>query len=197
MRKRLHGIYVPGLGDDRLRGQDKLSRLWVPKHGIELECHAVGWAKGQHFAPKLNALLAAIDDTYEHYGRVPLVASSAGASAVLNAFARRQDKVSSVSVLCAKIHNAQTISEEYQRANPAFMESLAMLPASLAALDTEALDRVQSIRPWQDSTVPPEDMIIEGAHMQRQHSVHHAGSIAIGLSLASGRIARFIRSHAD
>lgn len=193
----MHGIYVPGLGDNRLRGQDKLSKLWVPKHGIELECHAVGWSKGKHFAPKLDRLLAAIDETYQHHGRVPLVASSAGASAALNAFARRQDKVSSVSILCGKIRNPKTISKAFQKANPAFMESLAMLPDSLAALDAASLDRVQSIRPWQDSTVPPDDTIIEGAHMQRQHSFHHAGSIAIGLSLASGRIARFIRSHAN
>lgn len=192
--KQLAGIYVPGLGDFQTRGEDRLGKLWKAWYGIDLQYHPVRWREGKHFQPKLTDLLKHIDRLYKQHGPIALVGSSAGASAVLNAYAKDPTKIRAVVVICGKILHPETISTAFQTENPAFMESFGQLPDNLAKLTPKELDRVLSVQPLYDQTVPVADMVIKGAHHRRQHTVHHSISIGIGLTLASRPLARFIRN---
>jgi len=193
MTKTYTAIYVPGLGDHRTRGEDKIGSLWRFFHNIDVDYHPVIWNSGAHFAPKLESLNRHIEQLYADHGRIALIGSSAGATAVIHALAAHPDKVSAVVSICGKLKNPQTISQTYQAQNPAFMDSLEQLPASIASLSDDSLHRVLSIIPLQDGTVPLHDMEIPGATHARQHTIGHAASIALGLTFASRRPARFIK----
>lgn len=189
----IYGIYVPGLGDSNRPGESKLSGLWRRLHGINLNYHPVGWSQGRHFQPKLEDLLAEIDSLHAKHGKITLIGTSAGASAVLNAYARRPDKISSVVVICGKIQNPQGIGPAYRKSNPAFIESMDILAASLDSLTPKQLQNVLSRIPLLDEVVPLKDMRIPGANHKRQFTVLHSVSIVLGLTAFSYPAARFIK----
>ncbi len=192
--RRISGIYVPGLGDDKTRGQDSAIEDWN-KRGIDLEYHAIGWAdKDTPFSEKLDLLCKRIDELYEESGRIVLVGSSAGASAVLNAYVRKRDKVRAVVTICGKIQQKHPLKPNDFTDNPPFRESLKILPATLRQLDSHDLDHIMTAYPWFDGRVPIEDAQISGAHHQRINMVGHFLSIATAITIGKRPLAKFIQS---
>jgi len=101
--EKINGIYVPGLGDFQALGQDEAVAGWSKKYGIDFLYHPVNWASTEPFAKKLDKLTEIIDGLYKDSGKVALMGSSAGASAVLNAYAQNPEKVRCVVSICGKI----------------------------------------------------------------------------------------------
>ena len=192
--KRLYGIYVPGLGDDKRPKEAGLSDFWKRWHNIDLQYFPVKWAEGRHFQPKLNELLKQIDSLHSQHGRVSLVGTSAGASAVLNAYARRPDKIDSVVIICGKVLHPEGIGQSYRDSNPAFIESMDLLADSLNSLTPAQRQRILSRIPIFDGLVPLRDMRVLGAKHSKQFTFLHAPSIFLGMTLASRPAARFIKS---
>jgi len=188
MRK-INGIYVPGIGDENPRGQDAALRLYRP-FGIHVAYHPVGWREGD-FRPKLGELLDHIDSLS---GRVALLGSSAGLSAVLHAYDQRPDKICAVVGICGKVQNIDTSSDFRYKENPALKQAHDDLPSVIDRLPDDK-DFILSWRPLQDSVVPPADTRIEGAHNWLFPSVHHALSIGAILTAAAPLTSAFIRKH--
>ena len=185
-------IYVPGLGDSRSHGQGIAVWFWRI-YGVRSEVVLMQWHVAEPLDTKLNRLLARIDALHKTGYTVSLVGVSAGASAVVHAFARRQEIVSRVVCLCGKLQHPETISESTYRSNPAFAESLTLLPRSLDALADTTRRRILSIRPQADGSVPPEDTIVPGFETATIPSSGHAISIGLGITLFSPLIINFIR----
>ncbi len=152
----------------------------------------MNWNDGS-FGPKLAALLAEID-TYAARGeRVSLMGSSAGASAVLNAYAERSQAVTSVVCVSGKINRSENTCEVIRNQNPAFIESMGLLQSNLAKFTPSEKSRILSIHPLTDKTVATKDTIILGAHEQTIPVHGHAAAIGYGIIFDAPYISRFIK----
>jgi pimeloyl-ACP methyl ester carboxylesterase len=163
-------------------------------YGLEPHYHAMHWGDGEAFAPKLDRVLAEIDELKSQGYTVSLVGSSAGAGAVLNAYAQRKDAIAGVVYICGKIQNAQTIHERTYQRNPAFRQSLDMLQGSIRSFSPQELDRILSIHPLRDGLVPVPDTKIPGVKEKTIYTIGHAFSIGFALILGSRTIAKFLNS---
>lgn len=185
-------IYVPGLGDAKINGRRLLVASWR-LYSVRPVVHQMSWADKQPFEHKLQALLKHIDERRAAGERVSLVGESAGASAAMNAYAARPGSIHRVVCICGKLRNPETIHPATYRQNPAFAESMDLLPQSLASLSTSQLSRVRSIHPLADPTVPVPDTIIAGAEERTIPTVGHATSIVLGNVLFSWRMVPFLK----
>lgn len=189
--REIRAIYAPGLGDEHSRGQDGAVAGWL-KYGIDVAYHPVGWGDGEAFAPKLERLVAHIDELYEKSGKVALIGSSAGASGVLNAAGMRLEKVSSVTSICGKILNSDLTSPDFVK-NPAFAGSIRALPESLEKLRAAHIP-ILSVNALWDGRVPTLDTFIEQATRTTLPMAGHVPTIAYAISLGKGRIIKFIKT---
>lgn len=186
-------IYVPGLGDHRSHGQRKVVELWRFWPVDHTEVVLMQWNQDEAFELKLSRLIARIDALNTQGYRVSLVGVSAGASAAVHAYAARPDTVHRVVCICGKLQRPETISPHTYRANPAFRESMYLLPASLEQLDNQQRRQILSIRPLADESVPPADTVIPGARTKTIPAFSHVISIAVAITLYSGMVVRFTR----
>lgn len=191
-----HVIYVPGLGDHYARAQPLAPKYWEV-FGLKGHYYAMKWRGAEAFAPKLERLLQMIDELSEDGDKVSLVGTSAGASAVLVAYAVRQDKVTGVVCVCGKINHPETISSELFAKNPAFKEALARLQQVLPKLSQDARARIMSMRPLRDKIVPPADTIIPGAYGKLIPTAGHGFSICVALVLGAGMMMGFLKKQAS
>lgn len=186
-------IYVPGLGDADPKGQRRLVatwRLW----GVRPHLFHMNWADGEAFEPKLERLLKLIDGLHAKGNRVSLVGASAGAGAVINAFAARKDKVDGVVCIAGKINNPDAIGQSYRRKNPAFVESAQQVQFSLDKLDWDTdRPRIQSRYAFLDAIVPKHDSQVSGADNRMVPSIGHAFTIATQLLFGTPSFLRFLK----
>ena len=185
-------IYVPGLGDKHSFGQVVITKLWR-LFGIQVHYLPLKWSKKEGFRLKLNRLIQKIDEFSELEENVYLVGVSAGASAVINAYSVRKN-VKGIVCICGKINNPQTVNEQRFIDNPAFKESLYGVQKSLRGLSALELQRIMSIHPLEDRTVPPKDTLIPGAREYTVHTKGHVPSIYYCLFFKGRMISEFFRS---
>lgn len=184
-------LYIPGLGDNKSYGQDLLPFLWKI-YGLKAEYWPVKWSEN-NFQQKLDKLESRIR-TLSVAGRVSLVGSSAGASAILNLFARIPLDIHKIVTICGKIQNPQNIQPSTLEKNPNFGSSMALLPDSLDRINNNMRKNILCIRPISDEVVAPEDAVIDGAESYTLNTRGHVLSIAYALTLGSRTIANFIRN---
>ena len=189
-------IYVPGLGDTRADGQRALISTWrfwgVRPHFLQMV-----WGEGDDFEPKLQRLLDRIDDLHGRGHKISLVGASAGAGAVINAFALRQDKVSGVVCIAGKINNPEGIGPDYQRRSSPFVDSAYRVQASLDQLAFKTdRTRIQSRHAIFDPVVPTRDSEVVGGQNKTVPSVGHAITIATQLLFGAPFFIRFLKKTA-
>jgi len=189
-----HVVYIPGLGDSRPRGQTVILYFWK-LFGLNVHYFPLGWADKEAFEPKLGRLLKLIDELELQEGAVSLVGVSAGASAVLNAYAKRGG-INSVICICGKINSPQAISERTYRINPAFKQSMFGVKQSLDKLTPAQNSRIMSIHPLSDGTVPLSDTAIPGAVEKTAPVVGHIFGIFYSITFGAAGIAKFLKSQA-
>ncbi len=185
-------IYVPGLGDRRSYGQRTIVKFWR-LFGLQAHYFPLGWADSEAFEPKLSRLLEKIDEVKKPGAKVYLVGVSAGASAVINAFARRE-QVDGVVLICGKIQHPETINPRYFQRNPAFKESIYLVSDSLSKLSQKDRAKIMSIHPLYDQTVPISHTIIPGAREKTVFSVGHIMSIFYVIMFRGRMIAKFLKN---
>lgn len=191
---KLQVIYIPGLGDSRVRGQS-LAVGWWRIWGVEPQLFQMNWADGEAFEPKFNRLLTAID-TAARKGPVALVAASAGATAAMNAFAARPAVITGVVCIAGKINNPQAIGGNYARRNPAFLESAHQGTSALEKLSEVERKRILSIRAMLDPIVPARDSILPGARNKVTWTSGHAATIAAQLVWGAPLLLHFLKQQA-
>lgn len=189
---RHHVIYVPGLGDSRTYGQDKAIKNWQ-KYGLTAHFFPMGWADKEKFGPKLERLLGKIDELTKQGHRVSLVGVSAGASAVLNAYARRSD-VHGVVLIGGKVQNPRSIGRLIFDVNPAFKESVFMAEKSLKSLGPDKISRIMSIHPLIDGRVPVADTRIPGSVEKTVPVIGHVTGILYTIVFRGRLIANFLKT---
>jgi dienelactone hydrolase len=186
-----HVIYVPGLGDHRSYGQPLVIQLWRI-FGLRPHYFPLLWRSDEAFDLKLQRLIDKIDALSKNGSSVSLVGASAGASAVINAYAARPD-VSGVVCICGKIQNPDKVDESYFIANPPFKKSIYNVKASLESLGPKGIARIMSIHPLYDTVVPVSETIIPGAVEKEFKTRGHAFTIFYSLIFGSRVIAQFIK----
>lgn len=184
-------IYIPGLGDTRVGAQRLAVRTWR-LWGMRGHLFQMKWADGEAFAPKLERLLAVIDDLASR-GTVSLVAASAGATAAMNALAVKREVIKGVVCIAGKINHPEAISQSYTKHNPAFSESALLVPTALAQLSAADRARITSIRAMFDPVVPARDSIVEGARNRVTWTTGHALTIAVQITLGAPFFLRFLK----
>lgn len=186
-------IYITGLGDHNPVAQEKAIKAWCFFGEIDVELFQNNWADKKPFSEKLERLLSRIDQLNRDDYTVSLVGVSAGASMALTAFSLRKEKINGVVSLCGKINNARSVSRAYYNQNPAFHTSLHRLKDRLSTLNSEDKEKIFSIYPLFDQTVPVRDMKIAGVRSRTIPTILHIPSIALGITVFSWIIIDFLK----
>lgn len=192
MTKKTTVLFIPGLGDGKVRGENLAIKLLAPWR-LDGEYFPIYWHKKEDFKTRIAELSKRIAELNSEGRRVVLVGYSAGASAAINALSANKEKVSRIILICGKIQNLDKINDSYFKLNPKFGGSVELLKKSLPDLDAEQRAKVLSIRPIFDETVPVKDTIIQGAKNKRVFMVGHVPTIAYCLSLTIWRAAYWAR----
>lgn len=182
-----HVIYIPGLGDDVYKLQSLVIKLWR-LYGVHGHCHAMPWAGEEAFEPKFQKLLDLIDKYADKGHKVSLVGASAGASAVINAYVERRDKIASLAYITAKIKAPETVKAKTYRANPAFKTSMYLLQRNLSKLTKADKAKMHSFYSQADTTVPYAATVIPGVKESRLPDLRHSRAIAYALTLGAPRV---------
>jgi len=188
-------VFVPGLGDDEWKMR-LVFGLWRRRGFIPI-VYNMHWRDGGHFENKLQNLLQVVDKNLKK-GKVSLIGTSAGGSAVANVLLARKDKIMSVVNVCGRLRRGLRMGlrsfESMTKTSVAFAESVAQFEDHEFVLTAQDRKKILTIHPLFDELVPPETTMIEGATNLVIPSIEHGLSIVIAITLWSGRIARFLRS---
>lgn len=192
-RRPVHAvIYIPGLGDNRIKGQRKAVGAWRVQ-GVEPYLFQMNWADSEAFTPKLERLLALIDRLAAEGKTVSLVAASAGASTAMHAYAARENTVNGVVSICGKLSGLHSVHPLTYRRNPAFLQSMRGLNESVKSLDMAARARILSLRALADEAVPLADTRLPGTVGKTMPVAGHFFGIAYGLTVGSFTAIRFLK----
>ena len=189
---KLNVIYIPGLGDNNPTVQAKAVAVWK-RYGVDPELFQMDWADDEPWKSKFDKLLARIDEVASGGQKVALVGVSAGAGAVINAYAARKDKIVGAVCILGKINNPQEIGDKYRDRNPSFIESAYAVPESLEKLGAEERKRIMSRYAVYDEIVPKEDSQIKGAKNQTLPGFFHAPTIAFQLVFGAPAFIKFLK----
>jgi pimeloyl-ACP methyl ester carboxylesterase len=195
MNKPIHIIYVPGLGDDKVTGQRRAISTWR-FWGVRSELLQMNWADKETWVKKSARLIKSIDSAADEGYAVALVGASAGGAAVINAFAKRKDKICAVVLLSGKILYPEAIGANVRKNNPAFITASQQCQASIRTLNEADLSRVLSRFALRDDVVPERDSRLSGAVNQRILSVGHSVTIATQLVFGAPSFISFIKRQA-
>ncbi len=191
MKDSIHLIYIPGLGDNSVGGQQKAVNTWK-WWGVEAELFHMKWADDEPWESKLKRLLARIDQLTANGCSVALVGASAGAGAAINAFAARKDTVIGVVCIAGKVNRPESIGKSYRR-QKAFISSAYDCPDSLAKLNASDRTRILSRFALADGVVTKPDSRIPGAHNRLVPSLGHVMTIATQITLGVPSFVRFLK----
>jgi pimeloyl-ACP methyl ester carboxylesterase len=180
MKRQHHVIFVPGILDDIYHAQSALTASWR-LHGVHGHCHEIPWAGKEPWEPKFQRLLDQIDDLKAQGHLVSLAGASAGASAVLNAYVQRKDKITGVAYICAKINGPETVETKTYRENPAFKTALYELQPLLKKFTSSDKDRFHSFYSPTDTRVPYAATVIPGVEETRLPALRHGRAILYAL----------------
>jgi hypothetical protein len=189
---KLHVIYIPGLGDIKPDNQRKIVGFWR-HYGVEPELFHMNWGDKEPWEPKFNKLLARIDKLSKD-GKVALVGASAGASAVINAYAARQDKIVGAVCISGKIHHPENIGDKYHKNNPSFITSAFEAPKSLEKIGLDNRKHILCRYALFDQVVTDRDSRVAGARNRRSPTVGHVVTIGFQLIFGAPSFLRFLLS---
>jgi predicted alpha/beta hydrolase family esterase len=195
MDKQLHVLYVPGLGDNRISKQLKAIRTWR-WWGVTPELLQMNWADKQPWEEKFERLLMRIDKLHAQNKEIALVGASAGASAVINAYAVRKDKIAGCVLIAGKVNRPSAIGNQYRKKNPAFVAAAYSCEQALTTLNNKDRQRILSRYALVDETVYKPDSKIPGANNRLVPTVGHVITIATQLTLGAPSFIRFLKLQA-
>ncbi len=195
MNKEHSLIVVPGLGGKNPYLK-KVVNSWN-KYGIKSYIHDVDWRdRKESFKTKLKKLVNQIDKLSKK-GNVSLLGTSAGGSAVLNAFSERKSKVHKIINVCGRLRKGINVFPSLDLAaitSPSFKESVLNCETVQKRFNSTDRKKIQTIRSLFDQSVPISTMTIEGVRNERVFSVEHGLSISLAMTIYSKTIINFLKS---
>jgi len=197
MPKRLHIIYIPGLGDEhKPRSQLWAVRQWA-RYGVDAELFRMYWGDKKTWHPKFNRLILHIDRLVSKDKSIGIVAASAGASAAINAFAARPDVIVGLVLIAGKVNRPNAIHSIHYTKNPAMPASVEQAVKSLEQLDPAKRRKILSRYGLFDGYVKRADSCIPGAHNQVSPTLGHFLTIAFQLTLGAPGFILFLKQRAS
>ena len=177
-------IIGPGLSG-RVGGIKLLTRNWPKKYGLTPEIVEIVWKDNKGLSLKLQKVLDLIDEFVKRGDQVSLVGCSASGSLMLNAFTKRRYVIHKVVNIGGFLRpgNARGIRSFAVRskASLAVRESVARFEKSESKLTKGDRIKIMTIRPLFDELVPPETVVINGAHNKTVPILEHVLGISIAL----------------
>jgi len=193
VKERHLALVVPGLGDQVILHQI-MTAGWR-SGGIIPIIHRVGWYDGENFEDKLKKLLTRIDSLRNEADRLSLVGTSAGASAVLNAFCERKNRVHRVVNVCGRLRPGTNVGfrgfDERTKSSKPFRESVIRFSEIEDHLSEEDKKRVLCIYPLLgDELVPRDTCVLKGTNNVSVPIGEHI--LSIGCAMIFGYVTRFL-----
>ena len=187
-------IYVPGLGDRMppvVHLQREALRTWRAL-GVRTTMFRVRWSSDASFMDRLDKLDALVEQCEQRGERVALMGASAGAGAVLAAYARHRSVIAVV-IIAGKFLEPEDIIKPVLDRNAPFAQSLSAVPKLLEDLGPEDRAKILSLRSARDGVVDDEDTLLEGAVNETMRVVGHVIAIGYALLFRARRVVRFLR----
>lgn len=169
MKKKHHVIYIPGLNDQHPlnRNLAKLLPLYWNRFGVTTHVISPHWEEGNSFGPKLKLILKEIDKISHLEHTITLIGQSAGGSAAMNAFCERRNMIKKVVNITGRLKKGKDVKptlEWASRQSPAFKESVLLFErVNEQTLRLSDREKITTIRPFWDETVPSVTVGIKGA----------------------------------
>lgn len=188
-------LLVPGLGDNIYQLQ-WLQNLWK-KDGIQVIIHTAPWKKTEeNFQTKLKRLLQHIDTLTQPHTKISLAGASAGGSLVINAFAKRKNKIHKVINVCGRVRKGTNVFPTLKQAArefSAFAESVVVCEENLKHFSPKDKVKIMTIQPFlYDAIVPMSCIPIKGATNISVSIPFHMFGIAGALTLCRKKLTQFI-----
>lgn len=186
---RTHIIYIPGLGD----GYDGLRRFCLGfwrMYGVDVEFISSSWSNHESFDTKMQRLITAAQHAHRDGDSVVLLGESAGGSMALNVYASIPETIHRVVTLCGKNTRPDNVSPVLYRRNESFRTSMHRVSDAVKQLTTAQRQRITSIYPFYDPTVPINETFVPDCRRVRIWSVGHLISILVGLTIGSFVVVR-------
>ena len=196
MIKKHSVIIIPGLSDET-KYLRLINNHWR-KYGLTPIIHPVGWRDGENeFIPKLKRLVKLIDKLIKNGDNVSLVGTSAGGSAVLNAFCERKSVINKVINVCGRLRTGPTKGfrsfQSKTASSHAFAQSVKLAELNEKRLNKKDRKKIMTIRAmFGDELVPPETTYIKGTKNILVPTAEHVFSIAMALTLFSKPLISFL-----
>ena len=186
-------LVVPGLGDQIVLHQF-LTAGWR-LGGIAPVIYRMGWHDGENFEDKLEKLLDRIDSLRNEADRLSLVGTSAGASAVLNAFLERKTVVYKAVNVCGRLRPGTNVGirgfDERTKSSRSFRESVIRFSENEERLDKADKKRILCVYPLLgDELVPRGACVLEGANNISVPTGEHM--LSIGFAVMFGYVTEFL-----
>lgn len=190
---------MPGLGDWGTV-MSLVTKFWM-FYGIDPVVHTVGWYRGKEFKPKLEDLTEHIDLLINQGRTVSLVGCSAGASAAMNAYLQRRNKIAAVVNVCGRLRKGSREGyrsfESRTKSSPPFRQSVLKFEKSEHLLKKADRKKIMTIRArFGDELVPSETVPIEGAYNTSVPFIEHTFSISLSLTLFAKPLLDFLKRNA-
>ncbi|MDL2363439.1 MAG: hypothetical protein QFB86_03625 [Patescibacteria group bacterium] len=150
------------------------------------------WSTGT-WEEKKSALLARVDAATAKGYKVGLVGASAGAGAVINILAERQDVIVGSVLIAGKVNNPQAIGGSYRSKNAAFITSANAAPVALESLTSETKQHILSRHAFIDEVVPRRCSYIPGGINKTVPSIGHVLTIVSQLTLGAPSFISFLK----
>lgn len=189
-------IIIPGLGDDTKKLQFA-TRNWHKKGLIPI-VQAFGWSDNSESYEIKQEKLLELTDAKLQESTISLIGTSAGASAAINAFSLRQEKINGVVNVCGRLRkgsdNGYRSLELKSKHSPSFRESVLLCERNINIIEKQNLKRIMTIRPaFGDELVPANTVPIDGAVNITIPTGEHLFSISMAMTVFSNRIISFLK----
>lgn len=191
-----HIIFVPGILDDYHKIQSRSILFWR-LFGVFGHCHVMPWRGNEDYEPKAQRLRELINDFLGQGHTVSLIGASAGASAVLNIYIERPDKIRGVALICPKINHPETVRQATYAANPAFKTSLEILNQNLIKYSVASKSLTTTYFSRKDGLIPYDDIHIPGVRERALPGLKHGYAIFYALTLGSFSIISRLKRQAS
>jgi carboxylesterase type B len=150
----------------------------------------------QDLEPKLERVVALIDTYHTNRYTVSLLGTSAGGSAVINAYAMRKEKIHKVINLCGRLKKGDRVFptlEQASRTSKSFYDSVIRCEEILKNLTFEDYKKILTLRPLFDELVPSSTVSVPGGRNILLPTIEHILSITLAMTLFSRKIVDLVQ----